>query len=152
MKKKENIEESITYQWKSFLLSSEEKKKAEVREKVRRCRGRAKAAKADYLTKDQPLVIDFNLRQGNAKMIVNRDISKANARSPKLAKQNELLKCTNKQLQKRLNRSNMTLGATSLSSSAPALSTESENDQPLPNSPDENLTPKRLMMRQISPT
>ena len=44
----------------------------------------------------------------------------------------------------------MALSATSLSSSA--LSTESETDQPLPESPDENLTPKRLTMQQISST
>ena len=33
-----------------------------------------------------------------------------------------------------------------------ALPTESETDQPLPDSPDENLTPKRLTMQQISRT
>ena len=117
---------------------------------MRRCRERAKAAKADNLTKDQPLIIDFNIKQRNAKKRVNRGISKANARAAKLEKQNELLKRTNKRLQKRLNRSNMALSATSLSSSA--LSTESETDQPLPDSPDENLTPKRLTMQQISRT
>ena len=39
-------------------LSAAEKKKrrAEVREKVRRCRERAKAAKVDNLTKDQLLI------------------------------------------------------------------------------------------------
>ena len=117
---------------------------------MRRCRERVKAAKADNLTKDQLLIIDFNFKQRNAKKRINGGISKANARAAKLEKQNELLKCTNKRLQKRINRSNMALSATSLSSSA--LSTESETDQPLPDSPDENLTPKRLTMQQISRT
>ena len=130
-------------------LSAAEKKKrrTEVREKVRRCRERAKAAKTDNLIKDQPLIIDFNFKQRNAKKRVNRGISKANARAAKLEKQNELLRRTNKRLQKRLNRSNMTLSATAFSSSV--LSTESETDQPLLDSPDENLTPKRLTMQQV---
>ena len=81
---------------------------------------------------------------------VREKVRRCQERAAKLEKQNELLKCTNKWLQKHLNRSNMALSATSLSSSA--LSTESETDQPLPNSPDENLTPKRLTMQQISRT
>ena len=131
-------------------VAEKKKRRAEVREKVRKCRERAKAAKADNLTKDKPLIINFNFKQRNAKKRVNRGISKATVRAAKLEKQNELLKHTNKRFQKHLNRLNMALSATPLSLSA--LSTESETDQPLPDSPDENLTPKRLTMQQISHT
>ena len=84
-------------------LNTKEKKKrrAEVRERVKKCREKAKAAnKNNPEDCNQPLVVDFNFKRNNAKKRVNRGISKAKAKVAKLEDENVNLRRTNKRLQK----------------------------------------------------
>ena len=77
------------------------KRRAEVRERVKKCREKAKAANRnnpEYC--NQPLVVDFNFKWNNAKKRVNHGISKAKAKVAKLEDENVNLRRTNKRLQK----------------------------------------------------
>ena len=88
-------------------LNTKEKKKrrAEVRERVKKCREKAKAAKRNNPEDcNQPLVVDFNFKRNNAKTRGNRGISKAKAKVAKLEDENVNIRRTNKRLQKRPSR------------------------------------------------
>ena len=135
-------------------LNTKEKKKrrAEVRERVKKCREKAKAANRNNPEDcNQPLVVDFNFKGNNAKKRVNRGISKAKAKVAKLEDENVNLRRTDKRLQKRLNRAGITLKTPlpqNSSCSTSIMSASTEADDSLLDIPDA----KRLTDKQISST